>query len=77
MATPGHSAAVEIFASKLMVKLAIMERETAIQGFPGVTITVGNRGKQHDYGWGPLHRPGYGRKRWSFLKLRCRSLKPS
>ncbi|KAJ5801706.1 uncharacterized protein N7518_003774 [Penicillium psychrosexuale] len=40
-----------------------MERETAVQGFPGVTITVGNRGKQPDYGWGgPPHPPDYGRK---------------
>lgn len=58
-----HAHAADTFASKVMNKIRDMGLETQIQRFPGTTITAGNRGKQADQGWGPIHPPpGYDRK---------------
>ncbi|KAJ5159556.1 uncharacterized protein N7482_006560 [Penicillium canariense] len=63
MVTEEHSQAAHAMNQAISKALQPMKLETTIQAFSGVTIRSDGRGKEADYGWGPLRPPpGYARK---------------
>lgn len=63
MITDEHSQAAAALGNAIYAALQPMHLEFAIQTFAGKTIRAGGRGKEADYGWGPLRPPpGYARK---------------